>query len=331
MNQILMFQSAESSKKQTVNAIRFFCITILIFGLVFIGEGIWGILSRKNREVQIETPDMHIERMNDYISVNVSSDIGVSHIKYYWKISNEGKNSKETIEKTNGDKTASIKIPALNGTNQLYLEVLDAEGNIIKYDPIMISYENVNNNNNNGNNNQNGNNEVNWEELIKNDTIKPNIRLEAINGKVKITATDNLKMSYVAFKWNDGAESTITGLSEDEKTIEQSIDVGEGNNKLTVTAYDRAGNQETVEKTIQGVKGPVLNVRKENGQIIADIDDDEKITKIVYNFNGTETTIDNINETHYELTFDLVEGNNYVIIEAYRGDVKSTYKGKTTN
>lgn len=331
MNQILSFQSAESSKKQTTNAIRFFCITILIFGLVFVGEGIWGYLNRKNREVHIETPDMHIERMDDYISVSVTSNSGVSHIKYYWKIMNEGKSSKETVEKTNGDKEASIKIPALNGTNELYLEVLDADGNIIKYDPIMISYEIENNNNNSGENNNGGGQNTNWEELIKNDQIKPSIRLEAMNGKVKIIATDNLKMSYVAFRWNDGAESTITGLSEDEKTIEQSIDVGEGNNKLTVTAYDRAGNQETVEKTIQGVKGPTLNVRKENGQIIADIDDDEKITKIVYNFNGNETTIDNINETHYELTLDLVEGNNYVIIEAYRGDVKSTYKGKTTN
>lgn len=323
MNQILMFQSAENSRKQIINVIRFFCFTIIIFGVILIGEGILGYVNSKNKEVHIETPEMHIERMNDYVSVNVSSDKGISHIKYYWKLLNDGNVSKETIEKTNGSKNANIKISALNGTNELYLEVLDIDGNIIKYDPIMISYEV-------DNTNSNGNNETNWEELMKNDKTKPNIKFEAINGKVKVTATDNLKMSYITYKWNDDPETTVTGLSEDEKTVEAFIEVAEGSSKLTVNAFDRAGNMETVEKSVQGVKGPTLNVRKDNGQIIADIDDEENITKIVYNFNGEETTIDNINEKHYELKLDLIDGNNYVIIEAYRNELKSTYKGKTT-
>ena len=327
MNQILMFQSNESSKKQINNVVKFFGVVILIFGLIFIGEGIWGYIDLKNRDVKIETPEMHVERMNDYIAVNVSSKVGISQIKYYWKIMNETNVSKETIEKTNGQKEASINIPALNGTNELYLEVLDNDGNIIKYDPIMISYENISN----GGNNQNPpSNETDWAELIKNDKVKPKIKLEAINGKVKVTATDNLKMSYITYKWNDDEETTVTGLSEDEKTVETSLEVGEGNSKLTVTAVDRAGNQEIIERSIQGVKGPALSVRKEDGKIIAEIDDDEIITKVVYNFNGEETTIDNINEKHYELTLELVDGTNYVIIDAYRNDVKSTYKGKTT-
>ena len=47
-------------------------------------------------------------------------------------------------------------------------------------------------------------------------------------------------------------------------------------------------------------------------------------------FNNEEKTIDNIEGNSYDLSFDLKDGENFVIIRAYEGNVKSEYKGKTT-
>ena len=60
------------------------------------------------------------------------------------------------------------------------------------------------------------------------------------------------------------------------------------------------------------------------------IKNDINITKIEYNFNGEEKTIDNINQKEYQLKLDLIDGTNYVIVNAYNQNNKSEYKGKTT-
>ena len=52
--------------------------------------------------------------------------------------------------------------------------------------------------------------------------------------------------------------------------------------------------------------------------------------EIIYNFNGQEKTIDNINQKEYQLKLDLIDGTNYVIVNAYNQNNKSEYKGKTT-
>ena len=318
MNQILMSRTAEDSEKQLKKVIKFFAVFIILFGLVFIAEGAWGYLKIKNRKVKINTPDISVEKSTDVTVLNIASDIGISEVKYFWNITSEGIKGNTIEEKTNGQKNVRIEIPNLNGTNELNLEILDSNGNIIKYEPIIISY------------NIEDLAEEDWETAVSNDKTKPTIKLEGSNGKVKVIASDNLRMSYIVYKWNDGEETTITGLSDDEKYIESEIEVLEGENKLTVKAYDRAGNEEVVEKTIQGVKGPSIKVIREDEQIVINIDDDDKITKIVYNFNGEEKTIENINEKTYEIRLDLVDGENYVILDAYRDDIKSSYKGKTT-
>lgn len=335
MNQILMFRTIDDSKQQLNKVIKFFSAFIIIFGIIFIVEGILGFLKLRNTHVNVDAPKINIERLDNTTILKVSSTDGISVVKYYWNIINEGKTGKTTEERVNGQKDVSIKIDTLNGTNELCIEVLDVNGNIIKYNPVMISYnieDEEGNENSDPQQDENGigDEQTDWENAINNDKTKPTIKLEGESGKIKINATDDLKMSYVIYRWNDEQELTITGLSEDEKTVEESIDVLEGTNKLTVIAIDRAGNQEVLEKEIKGVRGPSVKVIKENGQIVVNVEDEEKITKIIYNFNGEEITLEDINEKTYEFKLDLVDGENYIILEAYRDDVKSTYKGKTT-
>ena len=317
MNQILTFRTAEDSKKQLKKVISFFCIFIILFALVLVAEGVNNYLKIKTSKIDVIPPEIMIERANEKTILKIESKTGMREIRYYWNIMSEGISGNVTKEGINGGKTATIEVPTLNGTNELIVEILDSQGSLIKYEPIIITYD-VNNNQ-----------DVDWETAVKNDKTKPSIKLEGMDGKIRISATDNLKMSYVSYSWNDGEETVISGLSEDEKAIAESIDVLEGSNKLKVKAYDRAGNEEVVEKEIKGVKGPAIKVLREDNQIVINVEDETKITKIVYNFNGEEKTVDNIDGKNYELRLDLVEGDNYVIVDAYRDDVKSTYKGKT--
>lgn len=137
-------------------------------------------------------------------------------------------------------------------------------------------------------------------------------------------------MSYITYAWNDEPEVTVTGLSEDEKSLNVEIDAKKGNNTLKIKAYDKAGNVEALEKEVHGTDGPKIDVKKDNNKIIVKVTDEYGITKIKYNFNGAEETIDNLNQNEYEKELDLIDGENYIIIEAYEKTVKTEYKGKTT-
>ena len=165
---------------------------------------------------------------------------------------------------------------------------------------------------------------------IENDKNPPTISLTAEPGKVIITVSDDVMMDYVAYSWNDGEEVRITGLSADEKTLSEKIDALKGDNKLKIKAYDKAGNVKEIEKDVHGTDGPEISVTKSDTQLMIKVTDEYKITKIEYNFNNEEKTIDNIEGNTYEFNLDLVDGENFIIIKAYEGNVKKEYKGKTT-
>ena len=116
----------------------------------------------------------------------------------------------------------------------------------------------------------------------------------------------------------------------DEKTLNARIDAIKGNNKIKIKAYDKAGNVKELEKEVHGTDGPKITVKKDSGKIIVNVTDEFELTKIEYNFNNAEKTIDNIEGTTYEFSLDLQDGENFIIVNAYEGNVKTEYKGKTT-
>lgn len=312
MNQILSFGHAGDSKKQINKVIKSFSFFIIILAIILIIEGILGYKKAKEKKVYVERPDIDVIRNGDVTILDISSKIGIEKVIYFW---NDG--IENTVEK-NGEKNFELEIGTTIGTNDLNLEIVDSEGNQIKYDPIKISYENTS---------ENGEN---WQVAVNNDKTEPIVSLGAKKGKVTINASDNVRMSYVTYSWNGGEETKITGLSEDEKSLSAEIDVLKGDNKLIVKAYDVAGNVATVEKDVHGTDGPDIKVKKENDEIVINVEDQFGITKIYYNFNGEEKTIENINEKTYEIRLKLIDVENYVIIEAYENNVKNEYKGKTT-
>lgn len=316
MNQILSFQTIGNSKIQLKKVIRFFSIFIILFALILVIEGSFGYYKNKNKKVIIkETPDINIQRDNGTTILNITSNIGVQKVIYSW---NDG--IEDSVEE-GGKNNVEVKIPTTIGTNNLNIKIIDLNGNTIVYDPVKISYE------------ENQEENVNWEEAIKTDKTKPKISIESVKGKIVITATDDVKMSYITYSWNGEEENKITGLSENEKTLTTEIDstnVKKGINKLIVKAYDKAGNVETVEKEVQGANGSEIQVNQENGELVINVKNDINITKIEYNFNGEEKTIDNINQKEYTFKLQMKDGENKISISAYADSLKSDYQNTFT-
>ena len=316
MNQILSFQTMGNSKIQLKKVIRFFSIFIILFALILIIEGSFGFYRNKNKKVIIkETPDINIQRDNGTTILNITSNIGVQKVIYSW---NDG--IEDSVEE-GGKNNIEVKIPTTIGTNDLNIKIIDSNGNTIVYNPVKISYE------------ENQEENVNWEEAIKTDKTKPKVSIESVKGKIVITATDDVKMSYVTYSWNEEEENKITGLSDDEKTLTTEIDstnVKKGTNKLIVKAYDKAGNVETVEKEVQGANGSEIKVNQENGELVVNVKNDINITKIEYNFNGEEKTIDNINQKEYTFKLQMKDGENKISISAYADALKSDYQNTFT-
>lgn len=316
MNQILSFQTIGNSKVQLKKVIRFFSIFIILFALILVIEGSFGYYKNKNKKVVIkETPDINIQRDNGTTILNITSNIGVQKVIYSW---NDG--IEDSVEE-GGKNNIEVKIPTTIGTNDLNIKIIDSNGNTIVYNPVKISYE------------ENQEENVNWEEAIKTDKTKPKVSIESVKGKIVITATDDVKMSYVTYSWNEEEENKITGLSDDEKTLTTEIDstnVKKGTNKLIVKAYDKAGNVETVEKEVQGANGSEIKVNQENGELVVNVKNDINITKIEYNFNGEEKTIDNINQKEYTFKLQMKDGENKISISAYADALKSDYQNTFT-
>lgn len=316
MNQILSFQTMGNSKIQLKKVIRFFSIFIILFALILIIEGSFGFYRNKNKKVIIkETPNINIQRDNGTTILNITSNIGVQKVIYSW---NDG--IEDSVEE-GGKNNVEVKIPTTIGTNDLNIKIIDSNGNTIVYNPVKISYE------------ENQEENVNWEEAIKTDKTKPKVSIESVKGKIVITATDDVKMSYVTYSWNGEEENKITGLSDDEKTLTTEIDstnVKKGTNKLIVKAYDKAGNVEKVEKEVQGANGSEIKVNQENGELVVNVKNDINITKIEYNFNGEEKTIDNINQKEYTFKLQMKDGENKISISAYADALKSDYQNTFT-
>lgn len=325
MNQILSFQTSANGRKILLNYVKTLCKLLIVFAVVIIVKSSWDLYNNLHRKLNIDTPELVGYRVAEKTRFEIKSTVGIKEIAYKWRGNDDSQDSKESIIKKNGEFETSFEINNRFGINNLMVRIVDSKGYSIKYDDIKIVYgidddespiqEEINENPN--------------ENTSVNDSIQPTISLEAETECVVITATDNVKMSHVVYRWNDEEEYTVEELSEDEKSIVARIEAKKGDNVLNVKAIDENGNVKEISRKIRGTDGPEFSVNRDEDKIIANITGKFGLTKIEYNFNGEEKVIDNIEGTTYELTFDLIDGENLLCINAYEGNVKSVYKGKT--
>ena len=171
MNQILFTETKKNNSSQdTKKIVLFFAITIIIFGIILLGQGAYAIYSKsKNKEENTTSnaeTNIQLQQLdNGEIQVNVESKVGISELIYSWN-----NNSAETISE-NGKTTIQETIEAKPGENDLIVKTIDLNGKqITKHEKscALINSSLKNENNNDINNIINSDaNKINTDEYIK--------------------------------------------------------------------------------------------------------------------------------------------------------------------
>ena len=286
MNQILMVENKKKKKSGSSSGpieiqkiVRFFAIILIVFGILFIGNGSYAIYKdSKGRNVQ-NIPTVSISRLNDSVVITVSSINKVENLRYKW---NDGEETVVSVEDTFIEE--SVLLPIENST--LIVTVEEENGRIIRYTNQFI--------------------------IEGMDITQPTIQIteEDTKGNIRITATDETSISYIIYKVNDEDEIRIDKSELENKTINYVLRLQKGNNQVKITAVDEAGNIETIEKKIIVTGSTTIESKIENGQIMIDIKDSDGIKDIGINLNGVVYEAKNVNQKAVRIPLKPVEGVN---------------------
>ncbi len=291
MNQILYVEKSKNSNSLSMEAtVKIFVISIIIFAIIFIGKGVYGIVNSKKNDKVLE-PSITINELEEELQIIINHEKAIDKIIYSW---NNGK--QETIQgrgRTNIVET--IEFPT--GNNTLYLKIIDSNKKETSYTKEYYRDDK--------------------------DTIKPEIELVVEGSRVRVVAKDERKLSYIKYNWNDEDETIVEVREDSPKQIEERVSILKGENKLTIVAVDEAGNETVKEQIYKGAKKPTIEVTQTNDELLIKVSDEENIQKIEINLNGNsystdhENTGEPLNMKEAELNQKLEAGENNIVITAY--------------
>lgn len=273
---------ANYNKVDLKRIVRFFCVIIFIFGICVIGKSVFGFTV--GREKVKDNIQVSVEQFGKEVIVTVDSEKPIKQFKYGWKGEQysviEGNNEDVEIKKT-------IQIPL--GNNLLDMIVTDFYGNERDYQKQYF--------------------------FESDDDEKPNIELSSVGKDILITATDNKKIQYITYRWNDENEVKITA-DEGAKKLEQKIEVKHGQNILTVEAFDSTGNRQKKEEKIIGDEKPDVSLSIQDNNIVVNAKDDEGIKKISVNVDGviTDSGDESLNEKDVTAKLEITPGNHKIVV-----------------
>lgn len=317
MNQILLTDNDNNKKRNSNKNINrnnsndikkiiiFFAIVILVFGIAI--GGVYGYKIYKNSNKEETTNKkliLELEEVEENVRIVAESEAGIAKIIYTW-------NEEDVTEiPGNGGQNYEKMLDIPEGENTLNVKLIDVNG-------------------------QKTEKTMNFSRAQQNsDKITINTSVEN-DGKLKIVATSELPIKYIAYKWNDEEEIKVEAQSEDSVNIETTVDILRGQNTITITAVDTEGNKKSIEKNFDGRLKPEFDVHTEGNRLYMKISHDMGFEKVEFSVNGAEYVYDenfagyDAQKQEIEYYFDLVEGENTVIIRAFSNeDTEDTYAGK---
>ncbi len=303
MNQILVTNDEKGLKNDGIKSIiRFFAVVVIVFALVLIGEGGFNLYKSLGKNKDYAKPELKLEKNGSSMNVKVDGEIGINKIIYAWGKGNE------TVINANGRKNVNFDIEIPQGENNLKTSIIDIEGNKTKFQEVPVTFS------------------------ANEDSTKPVISIEKVDGKLSVTAVDETELDYLTYKWEDADEVKTNTSEEDKKVIKQVIDVQKGTKQLTLVAVDKAGNKQTVTKKVIGSNGPTIKASIADNSFVVKVTAESAITEIKYTLNDETAKVENIPEgaKEFEFKVPLKEGANYLKINAYENGIMSEYKCKKT-
>lgn len=244
-------KKSNRSKASIETVARVFSVLLILLGIMIIGQSVMALSNERKNER--DTPIVSVEKMGKEVTIAVKTEYPVKGLEYCW---NDGEKTKLEGSETN-QIVQTIEVP--NGNNILNIVVTDCYGHKTYYNRQYI-YE-------------------------SSDTLKPVIEIAITGIKLRIKVTDETKLSYVEYKWNN---EEATRINIDQNQVEQEIEVKQGQNELTVIAVDWEENKTTRTEKVIGDTKPEVSILTEGSNIVVNAKDDEGISKVIVTIDGEE-------------------------------------------
>lgn len=307
MNQILItgeekVKVKKEKKALPVNVIvAFFAVCIIILGICMISGSVYA-KEKINEVVEANSkPSVDITRNdeNNTIEINVKHIRGITKIAYRWN------DEEDTVIDGKNRKNITENIDLIGGENVLTVVITEENGQTVTY-----------------------------EKKYKVGNI-PVIKLEAVSNGVQITATsEEAKISYISYNWDDGEEQKIT---VDEKEYSGVINAPKGLHTLKIEVVDSNNMKAKKEQAVVGDTEPDLTEEPKvvNGKatFVIDASDDEGITTMEITHNkGTKQTIQvNSKTAHQEVVMTSGETNYLTVTVTNVNGLSKTIRHKFDN
>lgn len=272
-----------SNKANIVSISRVFCVLIILFGLVLIGDATYGIISSK--PTLKDTINVTANAIGSDVTIKAIGSMPIQRLTYKWG------QGEEIVIQGNGtvELEAVTQIP--RGNNILNMTVIDYYGNKAEFQKQYINEQD--------------------------DSSKPSIEISVSGNMLNIIATDETEMSYLTYSWNNETPTrvNIDSNATDKRELRTSIEVQRGENTLDIVAVDVDGNTATRTENIKGANKPTFEVSADGTNLIINAKDDEGINKIEITVDGavSETEPDNLKEL--QATLPITPGDHTVTIK----------------
>ena len=272
-----------SNKANIVSISRVFCVLIILFGLVLIGDATYGIVSSK--PTLKDTINVTANAIGSDVTIKAVGSMPIQRLTYKWG------QGEEIVIQGNGtvELEAVTQIP--RGNNILNMTVIDYYGNKAEFQKQYINEQD--------------------------DSSKPSIEISVSGNMLNIIATDETEMSYLTYSWNNETPTrvNIDSNATDKRELRTSIEVQRGENTLDIVAVDVDGNTATRTENIKGANKPTFEVSADGTNLIINAKDDEGINKIEITVDGavSETEPDNLKKL--QATLPITPGDHTVTIK----------------
>lgn len=304
MNQILSIDNTPKKEKrknrnssgpiEINNILKFFSISILVFGIFMIGTGSYSMY-QDSKASSLTKPPIFVEETSETeLTLRIQHDKALSKITYNWN------NEEEKTIESNGKKNIEQKIEIPTGTNILNIYASDVNGQETRYQREYTLQGEV------------------------------SIDFEVVGNNIKIKAEGKNEISYLTYRWDEEEE---TKIDINNITTEQIIEIPKGLHKLTVIVVDINNNTETKEQEINGVTKPKLEVTTDgSANFIIKASDEQGLKKVEFIINGTEKYRLNLDgRKELEYAYPLHDGENKLEVTVYnQSDVTEKFKAKVT-
>ena len=307
MNQILVTEDKNLNQKKnktktkkertsepaSINTIiRFFCITIIIFGIALSGNGAYSFSKEMHDKKTASVPVITTKTNGNEIKLTISNKVPIREIKYAWNSSKEIK-----VVSCNNKTEVELTINIISGNNKLNITVIDANSKSTQF---VKNY------------------------IQQNDTTKPEITISNEDPKIKITVTDDTALDHIVYKYGNNEEVKISATEDSPTKIETYIDeVQSEQMTLTVQAVDKAQNFASVEQQVKGATKAKIEATPDPtdpSYIIIKVNDNDKIRMVAFTINGVDYTTDpniSLNSKDFEYKLKVEKGQTNIKIKAY--------------